>query len=680
MKLVRQWLGWYIRRDWRWRDSSVRPTLVLPGRVQKGWYMLTIRMECEQRRCYGLFNGGQARLLISGRRRRRLVRISTPQARFELKALNGRATIAELRLIKQPFWSVKQRLMAKLMSMHPAYPAHRSIDHSIPRLWSDYNQLLNHKHHGLVGYDDWIEQVERPALQGTQPPAAGAVVHFSVWLHGDRRDAQQCNRSINSIKRQLKGNYELLDADLQVDGDDSQTWVVVLQTGDELAPQAMARLAAVIRDSSDAAVVYADEDCISATGRRHHPQFKPAWNPDLLYSDPGYSHAWAIRSDVCVAACATLRDHGEPMSLYGLALEATAQVNGPQIVHIPEVLYHRADQRRETTITHHSDAILAAFMARRGCDVTIRQHSCGGHVIAWPLPSPAPLVSVIVPTRDCGELLRCCLASLAKHDDGRLPMQIIVVDNDSTEPATLAYLEELSEQRNMTVIRRPGAFNYAAFNNEAVEEADGDVIALLNNDIEAIETGWLSVMVAQALRPDIGAVGAKLLYPDNTIQHGGVLLGIGGVAGHAHKYMPAEADGYQRRLQLSHNLSAVTAAALVIEKRKFTDVGGFNSKEFAVNYNDVDLCLRLMEAGYRNLFCPEATLVHHESKSRGLPIEGQPSYQQWQRERLAMQQRWGGVLMADPSYSPHLSLIEEDMSLTIHGQGSTRGRINTIIH
>ena len=287
----------------------------------------------------------------------------------------------------------------------------------------------------------------------------------------------------------------------------------------------------------------------------------------------------------------------------------------------------------------------------------------------WSLPDPSPLVSVIIPTRDHGDLLRCCLTSLAEHAQGNPPTEIILIDNGSSEHETLAYLADLEQHHNVRLLRRPGPFNYSALNNEAVSLAKGELIALMNNDVEATHAGWLATMAAQALRPEIGAVGAKLLFEDGTIQHAGILLGIGGVAGHAHKYLDANAEGYQMRLQFSHNVSAVTAATLVIRRSVFLGVGGFDAQTFAVNYNDVDLCLRLLMAGYRNLFCPDAVLMHHESKSRGAPTE-KAAFNQWQRERQAMQNRWGDLLNADPNYSPHLSLLEENLSLSLRSSGA----------
>jgi len=279
-------------------------------------------------------------------------------------------------------------------------------------------------------------------------------------------------------------------------------------------------------------------------------------------------------------------------------------------------------------------------------------------------------VSVIIATRDQGDLLRCCLTSLAEHAGGNPPTELILIDNGSSEPATLEYLAHLEQQENVRVLRRSGKFNYAALNNEAVSLAKGELIALMNNDVEATHSGWLATMAAQALRPEIGAVGAKLLFPDGTVQHAGVLLGIGGIAGHAHKYMAADEEGYQLRLHLAHNLSAVTAATLVVRKAVFEEVGGFDAINFAVNYNDVDICLRLQQAGYRNLFCPDAVLIHHESKSRGAPITADANTQ-WQSEKQAMLDRWGAVLQADPNYSPHLSLLEENLSLAITNTTTT---------
>ena len=677
MKFLRRWARVRLREDWIRLPDKQRPTLILRDPVQPGWYLLTVKLKTEQLRCYGLLNGIQGRILVSGKRRRRVVRIakSGTKARaitFEIQALNGDANLLELRLTPQPLWRVKHLLEKKLLRLHPAYKKESVKNRPFSQQWRDYNHLLSRRSFPLVGYDEWIERVEYPAIvqerqQETARLAHGIPNHpltsFSIWLMGDRED-QSCQRSIESLNLQLPGHYQLLPPDHQLQEEDQNTWLVLLQSGDQLAPHALRRFAAVIQSHPQACVLYADEDHLTLGGRRHAPQFKPAWNPDLLYSDASYSHSWVMRSDLCLRACQALNDTGEVPSLYPLALEVTADCNPDQILHLPEVLYHRLASSEKTRSSAQTAAALEAFFARHGKVISVSFNPSGGHVVHWPLPKPPPLVSVIIPTRDHGQLLRCCLTSLAEHGQGNPPIEIILIDNGSSERETLDYLAVLEQQPNFRILRRPGPFNYAALNNEAVSVAKGELIALMNNDVEATHGGWLSTMAAQALRPEIGAVGAKLLFDDGTIQHAGILLGIGGVAGHAHKYLDAEAEGYQLRLKFAHNVSAVTAATLVIRRSVFEEVGGFDADTFAVNYNDVDLCLRLLMAGYRNIFCPDAVLVHHESKSRGAPTE-KAAFNQWQREQQAMQSRWGDLLQADPNYSPHLSLLEENLSLSL---------------
>jgi GT2 family glycosyltransferase len=586
--------------------------------------------------------------------------------------LNGSASVSQLRLVPQPFWRVKRLLAKKLLRVHPAYTNDSLTQRTFSQQWRDYNHLLSRRSFPLVGYDEWIERVEYPAILEEQrqtssssaPNTSPPSISFAVWLWGDRANEQLCQRSIDSLTRQSPGNYQLLPAEHELIDDNPHTWILLLQAGDQLSLHALRHFAAVIQNHPEARVLYADEDRITLTGRRHSPQFKPAWNPDLLYSDASYSHSWVFRGDCCLKACTTLNACGEEPDLYSLSLEVTASCLEDQILHLPEILYHRLEKAEDCRSSTQTAASLQAFLSRHGHPLRVSFHPSGGHVVHWPLPDPPPLVSVIIPTRNHGDLLRCCLTSLAEHGQGNPPSEIILIDNGTSEPKTLDYLADLEQHLKVRILRRPGEFNFSALNNEAISLARGELIALMNNDVEATHAGWLATMAAQALRPEIGAVGAKLLFEDGTVQHAGILLGIGGIAGHAHKYLDADAEGYQLRLQFAHNVSAVTAATLVMRRSVFEAVGGFDAKAFAVSYNDVDLCLRLLKAGYRNLFCPEAVLVHHESKSRGAPT-GKVAFNQWQRERQAMLDRWGDLLIADPNYSPHLSLQEENLSLAL---------------
>ncbi|MEB3259322.1 MAG: glycosyltransferase [Cyanobacteriota bacterium] len=664
-----------LRQDWALLDDQQRPTFKLRDAVRPGWYTLTIRAKTEQLRCYGLLNGTQGRLLISGKRRRRVVRIGKGQqfCRLELIGLNGEAMVSELRLVPQPFSRIKRMVAKKLRRLHPTYGQAFDKKRPFPQQWCDYNRLLSRATLPLVGYDEWIERIERPYILEEQRQTRSSAradtnqpnqINFTIWIWGSRDNNDHCERSVNSLNGQVPGPYRLLLADHQLEAGDPSTWVVLLQVGDQLPRHALRRYASVIQNHPEAIAIYADEDRISSLGRRFAPQFKPAWNPDLLYSDAAYSHSWVIRSDRCLGACQALDTAGANLSLYSLILEATADCQEVQILHVPEILYHHLQKAEAERSASQTAATLQAFFSRHGQALRVTAHEHRGHVVHWRLPDPPPLVSIIIPTRDHGDLLRCCLTSLREHSEGNPPTELILIDNGSSEQKTLDYLEDLEKQPDVRLLRRPGPFNFSALNNEAVSVAKGELVVFLNNDVEAIHGGWLATMAAQALRPEIGAVGAKLLFEDGTVQHAGIVLGVGGIAGHAHKYLNSDDEGYQMRLQLTHNVSAVTAAVLVMRRGLFLDVGGFDANNFAVSYNDVDLCLRLLKAGYRNLYCPDAVLLHHESKSRGAPTD-KAAYNQWQREREAMIQRWGALLGADPNYSPHLSLVEENLSLAL---------------
>jgi GT2 family glycosyltransferase len=237
-----------------------------------------------------------------------------------------------------------------------------------------------------------------------------------------------------------------------------------------------------------------------------------------------------------------------------------------------------------------------------------------------------------------------------------------VVDNGSDEEETLQYLEKLKADPRITVLDYPWPFNYSAINNFAVKKARGEVLCLLNNDIEIIKGDWLKIMVSLAVRPETGAVGAKLLYPDHKIQHAGVILGLGGVAGHAYLLKDENYIGQMGRALLMQNYSAVTAACMVVEKAKYEQVGGFNENELKIAFNDIDFCIRLMQAGYRNVWTPEAKLIHHESVSRGYEDTFEKQ-KRFKNEIDYMKETWGEILENDPAYNPNLSLSHEAFTL-----------------
>ena len=283
------------------------------------------------------------------------------------------------------------------------------------------------------------------------------------------------------------------------------------------------------------------------------------------------------------------------------------------------------------------------------------------------LTSHPPLVSLLIPTRNGIEILKPCLESILANTD--YPnYEILLIDNNSDDPKTLQFLEAAANRARVKVIQDKGPFNYSAINNRAAAVAEGSLLAFVNNDIEPINANWLSEMVAEALQPETGAVGAMLYYPNDRVQHAGVILGIAGprlvdgVAGHAFKQFPRGHGGQMNRMRVRQNYSAVTAACMLVRREIFDAVGGFDTENLPVSFNDVDLCLRIREAGYRNLWTPFAEMYHHESASRGK--EDTPAKQaRANREIKYMREKWGPLLDADPAYNPNLTLVHEDFSV-----------------
>lgn len=436
----------------------------------------------------------------------------------------------------------------------------------------------------------------------------------------------------------------------------------LLDHDDELSPRALARVALEIARRPQAHFFYTDEDKIDERGERFDPYLKPDFLPDLLLGQNCLSHLSVIRT-------AKIREVGgfrvglEGSQDWDLALRLVRTMQPAEVVHIPEVLYHwraiagstaRAVGEKNYTVTAAERALRDHFAAL-GVAVELKAVPGDHWRIVRAVPSPAPLVSLLIPTRDRLALTRTCVESiLAKTSYPNF--EIVIVDNESVEPATLEWFAAVSARdARVRVLRYAAPFNYSAINNFAVAHARGEIVGLLNNDLEAIHADWLDEMVAQAVRPEIGCVGAKLLYPDGTLQHAGIILGLGGVANHAFYRHPGHTDGYKNRARLAQNYSAVTGACLLVRKALYEQVGGLNERDLAIAFNDVDFCLKVRAAGYLNLWTPFAELYHHESASRG--TEDTPEKQaRFAREVAYMQRAWGAELGSDPAYNPNFSL------------------------
>lgn len=504
-------------------------------------------------------------------------------------------------------------------------------------------------------YRLWIRSVERKHAE--------AIVEewpwkpqFAVVLHGQTGTPEDLvRRSTRSTERQRYHGWTLIDGIGRPIGaairHAKADYVVPLRAGDELAQAALVRFAEAAQSSPRPSILYGDQDQRDATGRRARPWFKPRWNREMFLAHDFLSGAVAIAHELA-SQSATETDDLDSLLL-------TATDGEVMITHVPHILAHVAERPAE---------LLAARVQAVSRHLERRDASCavgpfGTIKVQWALPDRLPLVSIIVPTRDQPELLRACLDSVLTRTS-YAPFEIIVVDNGSVEPATMVYLEEVSADPRVRVLRYDLPYNYSAINNFAVQQTNGSYLCLLNNDTEVIEPEWLSEMMRYAVRPDVGAVGAKLLYDDLTIQHAGVVIGIGDAAGHAHRFVPESEPGYFKQPHVAQFVSAVTAACLVVERAKFEKVGGLDEKHLPVAFNDVDLCLKLQEVGWRNVYVPHAVLLHHESKSRGSDLSP-ANRDRFRRELAVLQERWGTRGYEDPLHNPNLDRSSETYVLRI---------------
>jgi len=446
----------------------------------------------------------------------------------------------------------------------------------------------------------WVDLTERDreVVAGWQ-----SATRFAVAVGDGPPDAVAA--TVTSLGAQLHDRWavgaEAADAD----------WVVDLEAGVVLHPAALATMARAIDADPDLRLVYADHDHLDDGGRPADPCFLPDWNPDL-FDGLGRIGALVARHRTVSADLVT-------------GLEAGV------VHHLPFVLASRPTRLRDADPT----------------PVRLR----------WPVANPPPRVSVIVPTRDRGRLLEACLTSL--RDRTRYPdVEVVIVDHETTERRARKLIDGMTDDPDIVVVPFTGPFNFAAMCNLGVAAASGEVVVLLNNDTEVVVVDWLDEFVGQLARPEVGVVGALLLFGDGTIQHAGVHPGVGGLMGHGHKHRPGDGPGYHGRLTVAHEVAAVTGACLGITRALWDRLGGLDEEYLAVAYNDIDLCLKARAAGLRVVLAPHAVLHHHESVSRG--YDDDPA----RRARLAaevatMEERWGDTLYVDPAYSPNLALEDD---------------------
>lgn len=445
------------------------------------------------------------------------------------------------------------------------------------------------------------------------------------------------------------------------DGD----YVAFLDHDDELARHALYFVVDRLNRDPRLRLVYSDEDKMDEAGARFDPYFKPDWNLELFRAQNYLCHLTVVARNL-VEEVGGFREGFEGSQDWDLFLRLSERLSAAEIHHIPRVLYHwRAISGSTALRTVEKDYIgdtslkaLEEHLYRTHTEARAERNELGYFRIHYQLPDPPPKVSLVIPTRDRAGLLATCVDSIldkTRYDN----YEILIADNDSTEPETKALFDRLCQNPHVRVLHCPGPFNFSAINNLAVSHTEGDIVGLLNNDLEVTHGNWLEEMVSRVLQPGVGIVGAKLYYDDRRIQHAGVVTGIGGVAGHIYKRREHNFTGIMGRAMLAQDMSAVTAACLLVRRAVYDEVQGLDETELAVAFNDVDFCLKVGAHGYRIVWTPFAELIHHESVSRGL--EDTPEKRQrFAGEVRVMQERWGAGLAKDPAFNANFSLESED--------------------
>ena len=480
---------------------------------------------------------------------------------------------------------------------------------------------------------------------------------------------QQLDERIRVVFREQNGHIsEATNSALAIA---TGEFVALLDNDDELAINAFYEVVKVLNENPELDLIYSDEDKIDMDGNRSDPAFKPDWSPDLLFGTNYISHLGVYRRSI-LEEIGGFRKGYEGSQDYDLVLRFTEKTTKERITHIPKVLYYWRMLPTSTAVDQGSkgyafEAGLRAVqdaLVRRGINGHATHGAANGLYDVYYDIESEKLVSIIIPTKNGYKDVQRCVSSIIEKTTYQ-NYEIIMADNGSTDPKMHELYAEFEQQLpgRFFVESIDIPFNFSTINNRAAKKAHGEYLLFLNNDTEVITENWLTLMVSFAQQERIGCVGAKLLYPNNTVQHAGVILGLGGVAGHGHYGYPHGDLGYFGRLAINVNYSAVTAACLLMKKADFDAVGGFE-EAFTVAFNDVDLCLKVQALGRDNVWLHEAELYHFESQTRGYDDKGKKK-KRFEQEKVMMEEKWGPLIENDPFYNPNLTRDIPNFSLRI---------------
>lgn len=612
-------------------------------------------------------------------------------------SLKDDAIVVKLRRV---FWPERLYLMTK--RVWPVFKnIHRFRRYRAGLYW--YTPLLSinkayqvaswfRNHSPNIDYDEWLGDFDE-----VTPEEARSIIAYSAQLRSkapkvivlvDAREygVFQLEDALKSLTRQLYRQFETLvlvadenqkdQLSKRLTGDrfiteeglltelkqqPSSTLVLWLGKGAYLSQHALTWFIDSAIRQADFSMVYSDHDVLNEQGERVNPQFKPDWSST-------FAKVSAYPSNVLLFPLAQVIDylqgeHYTRLSSYALMLSAGCLSKTPSVVHIPSVLWSHNEAYLTSFDAHVEKPALEKTLLLEKIDARVSIMESGFFRLHYELVQADVQVSIIIPTRNMLHLLKPCVESvLAKTE--RVSYEIIIVDNNSDEADALAFMSDCQQRyENVKVVHYADAFNFSAINNFAASFAKGEYLCLLNNDTEVITSGWLFEMLSiMQAEPDVGAVGARLLYSDNHLQHAGDLIGGGGCADHLHGAIAYDDPGYMHRAVLPQDLSAVTAACVLTPKSVFETLKGLDADNLCVAFNDVDYCLRVREAGLRVLFTPYAELYHHESVSRGID-KSLKQRRRGKREANYMRKRWKDIIGNDPFYNPNLNYVRSDFSL-----------------
>jgi GT2 family glycosyltransferase len=698
-----------------WAATGARPTLHLHsnrGKLPRGW----VRVSYEW---LGHAGGEPLTLLVDSVAQRtevyqlpaapartsqvvrfpdrvRRLRVRPPQGtrRFELGALEVTELhrLQSLRLFLAPYWKALRRDPRMLVHFLSRAVA-STRRHGLGAVWDvaggHYPSALEDRYAEWVRRYDRLDASDRAAIE---EHVESLAVRPVISLILPAKHSSRLEGTLRSVRGQFYPHWELIVAPfgpadgmpLPAAGDDSRIRTVrgdgaptrveavnyalekacgdycaILEPGTELAPHALYHVAVEIDGHPQTALLYGDEDQLGLNGRRQSPLFKPDWDADLLLGCDFTGHLTVYPTHL-ITELGGWREGLDGCESWDLALRASAVVAEDRVRHVPHILCHALAAAGPPN-PEGQRRVLVGHVERTGIAARVVDDEHGAPRVERLIGREAPLVSILVPTRNAVHVLRPCVTSLLERTDYPR-FEVLIIDNQSDDPATLAYMGSVVADDRVHVVCYDVPFNFSAINNFGAQHAKGELLAFVNNDVEVLTPGWLTAMVAHASRPEVGAVGAELLYPDGRIQHAGVLLGLGSLAGHVFRGLPSAPPGWAMWAAQPRRVSAVTGACLVVRAELFRAAGGLDADNLPVAFNDVDFCLRLRRRGLRTILTPEAKLVHHESATRGLDRRTE-LVRRLRKEEAVMRARWGTELDYDAAYNPNLTLANPSASV-----------------